>query len=242
MKSRFLALVALTAFGWLTPAAARADFVVQVAENGGAWTTVASSSSSSGTLSFSGTYGDFSILGGFSSSNSPGALSGALTEVGTFSIINKATGAGSNTLSIRVSAQDFTTPSGTGTGLVLAGTVSGSVAVGNLTSGDFTASIGKDNFLWQASTSTPTITFGPTSNQQSFSGDSAAGVDIATTPYSMTLVGDWTLSNGGKLTLTGGNGAVLVPEPASMSMLTVGGGILGAVSLFRRRKSKACLS
>src|SRR4029077_8908306 len=67
MKSKFLALAALIALS--VSSTARADFVVQVTENGGSWTTVASSSSSSGVLSFGGTYGDFSILGGFSSSN-----------------------------------------------------------------------------------------------------------------------------------------------------------------------------
>jgi hypothetical protein len=229
MKSKILALAALAAVGWSTTA--RADFVVQVAENGGGWVTVASSSSSSGTLSFGGTYGDFSILGGFSSSNSPGSPTGALTEVGTFSIVNN--GATSNTLSIRVSAQDFTSPNHSAT---LAGTVSGSVAKGTLTTGDFTASIGKDNLLWQTSTSTPTIAFGPTGSQQSFSGDTSTDVNITSTPYSMTLVGDWTLTSGGKLTLTGGNASVLVPEPASVGMLVMGGGILGAFGFMRRRK------
>jgi hypothetical protein len=33
MKSKFLALATLAAFSWLTATAARADFVVQVAEN-----------------------------------------------------------------------------------------------------------------------------------------------------------------------------------------------------------------
>jgi hypothetical protein len=110
------------------------------------------------------------------------------------------------------------------------------VAKGTLTSGDFTAAIGKTNSLWEMSTSTPAIPFGPTGSQQSFSGSSLVGVDIATTPYSMTMVGDWTLSNGGKLTLTGGNASVLVPEPASVGMLVMGGGILGAFGFMRRRK------
>jgi hypothetical protein len=131
-----------------------------------------------------------------------------------------------------VSAQGFTSPNHSAT---LAGTVSGSVAKGTLTSGDFTAAIGQDNLLWQMSTSTPTIPFGPTGAQQSFSGDTSTDVNI-TTPYSMTLVGDWTLSGGGKLTLTGGNASVLVPEPASLSMLVLGGGILGALALYRKRK------
>jgi len=230
---KLLILGAMLGLVGLMPAVARADFVVQVAADGGAWTTVASSSpGSGGTLSFATTIGDFTIGGGMSSSSSPSAL----TEVGTFSITNNASGTGSHTLNIRVSAQDFSIPSGSGAGLVLAGTVSGSVAKGTLSSGDFTASIDTSNALFGTATSAPTITFGPTGAINSFSGSSSTGVDVATTPYSMTIVGDWTLSNGGKLTLTGGNGAVTVPEPASMGMFVLGAGVLGIFSLRQRRR------
>ena len=235
---KFMILGAILGLIGLT-SPARADFVIQIAEDGGAFTTVASSSpGSSGTLTFSGTFGDFTILGGFSKSNSPGTLSGANLQVGTLDITNDALGSGSHTISIRVSAQGFTTPSGAGVGLVLADTVSGSVNAGTLSIGHFTGSIDTSNALFATGMSAPTITFGPTGSQNSFSGSSSTGVDIGTTPYSMTLNGDWRLSNGGELTLTGGNGKVVVPEPASMVLLALGGGLLGTFGLLRKREKK----
>jgi len=200
-----------------------------------------------GTISFSGTVGHFSLYFSVGTENSshvpPGELQNvpppAVLEIGTSLITNNDTA--SHRLTIEMSAQDFNNPSSPPP-LVMSSTASGSVTRGTLT-GDFTSFGDAGNTLFGMTFSTSPLNF-TGSTGTSYSATTSAGGFNSGSLYSLTNVGDYTLSGGGRLTLTGGNtqtNSTAVPEidPGSMaSALTLlGGGLVLLRDRVRRRKS-----
>jgi PEP-CTERM motif-containing protein len=235
MKTKVLGWAVLVVFVSLAGTTARADFVVNIFEDGVQKGTLnAGPGVSSGTLSaFGASFGDFSITFLFSTSNSPGSQSGAGIQLGTVDVTN--TSGSSHTLTIKVSAQDFTIPSGP---VTLKNTLSGSVNTGTLVSADFTSYMDRTNGLFGTSdVATPTLAFGPVGANNSFSGSNDTNTTVSSS-YSISEIGDWKLDGNSTLTVTGGNSSAVVPEPSSVSMLAMGGGILGAIGIYRKRRSK----
>jgi hypothetical protein len=196
-----------------------------------------------GVIAFSGTVGHFNLfltLGTENSShvtNPQNVPPPAVLEIGTSLITN--TDTVSHRLTIEMSAQDFNNPHSPPS-LTVTNTASGSVTTGSLT-GSFNSFADASNTLF----GTSSFTTGPFnftgSTGTSYSGSTSAGGFDSGLLYSLTNIGDYTLSGGGRLTLTGGNTQTNVPEidPSSMaSALTLlVGGTLALMYRARLRKS-----
>ncbi len=161
-----------------------------------------------------------------------------MTQEGSWSITNNSGTA--QTITIEVSAQDFTTPHSP-PALMLGDTVSGSVVNGTV-SGSVQAYADATNALFGQGFSDPglNLTIPTTNAQGSFSVNGAAvsGFNAPANGYSLTFVETLTLSAGASLTLTGGNVATL-PEPTSMMAALSAVPFLALGAWLRRRKQVA---
>lgn len=191
---------------------------------------------STGPVTFSGTVGDFVIVGGFGFSTSPGSPVNALTQEANVLITNK--NGATRTLHIDISAQDFTSPNSPPP-VDVEDTVSGSLVSGSV-SGTFVGSADAGNTLFGAgfSPATLALTFSASGSSKSFAADGAAhGFLPSGSPYSLTSMATYTVSGASSLTLTGGNIQTSpTPAPAGLILALSGLPVLGLGWVRRRRQ------
>jgi hypothetical protein len=183
-------------------------------------------------VTFSGTYGDFTIkiLGGTSDN---GATLSDLLSAST-SVTNNS--GKTKTLKIWITQTDYTAPAGSR--MVVESGLGGSVSKGALTlTNIYQAYADKNNHLF----GTSGYTEGPqtaTKHGSTFDTGSATGLftRTATHPYSLTSVITFTLSGGGKANYSSHvNVTAAVPAPAGLVLAASGAAAL-ALARLRRRK------
>jgi hypothetical protein len=218
-------LVCVTIMG--LPSMAGATTIFQLSQDGGAYTTVATGASL-GSLSGSGVFGDFTykIIG--VSTDNTATLSDILSSA--TSIQNNSTAW--HTLSVRVSSQDYTLPSGPA--VRVESGMGASLSAGTLVA-TFQAYADKANGLAGTSDFTvglQTCTF----NVSTCDTGSGSGTFTRTTgAYSLTTVANLTMSGGGIANFSTHEN-VNVPEPSSLVLL--GSGMLLVAGLgFKRKKA-----
>jgi len=205
---------------------AGASTVLQLSEDGGAFTTVATVGSLTPVV-LSGSFNDFSFTFFGASTDNSATLTDLLSS--TTSVRNNSTG--SHTLSLRISSQDFTLPS--------ALTVRVESGMGGSDSGlvtmTFQAYADKNNILAGTADYTnglQTCVF----NVSTCDTGSAAGNFTKTAGvYSLTSVANLTLSGGGTANYSSHVNVTNVPEPDALVL--VGTGLLGLAGLFKQKKS-----
>ena len=244
--SKALALMVLTSAVLVCfPSQGGATTILALQQDGGSITTVAVGSSLS-SLSFSGTFGDFSLTGFGNAADNNAALSDIFAS--SVRLVNNSTA--SHTIRMWVSSQDFTLPapvqltvesgmsgtlnSGTltasyqayadkgnnlaGSGVLL-GIVASCAACGDFTNGLQTGVFNGSTF----DTGSATGTFNRTAGQ----------------PFSLTTDRIFTLSGGGSANLASHENVVAAPESSSLFLL--GFGLVG-VGFIGRRKLGALTS
>jgi hypothetical protein len=234
--ARLLPLAAVIAgivmFGTAGPARASIELVLTDVSTS---STVNGTPISSNAAMYSGAVGNFSVDISVGSSNSPGTNYRGITQEGTVQITNN--GSTTETLSILVSANGFTSPMSPPP-LYVTDTVSGSVASGTM-SGTAQGFTSYSNNLGAEDFASSLLTFGPTPGGQSFSQNGSVYGFSPTSAYSMTFVETFTLSAGGTITLTGGNVETIMPEPSSMMAALAAMPFLAMGAWLRRRKQVA---
>jgi len=226
LRSALLAGAVLVSTG--SPARASIDLTLTE----GSSTVSRSNPDSGGSVSYSGAVGsDFSVLIAYGDSNSPGGQT-ALTQAGSIVITNNSSSAA--TITITVSAQDFTSP--VSPSLQVLDTVSGSVATGSLISGSAQGFADSSNALFGEGFASTLLQFGPNSSGTSFSVNGNVGGFNSGPKYSLTFTETFTLAGNSSLTLTGGNVQTALPEPTSLMAAFTAVPFLGLGAWLRRRK------
>jgi len=195
-------------------------------------------------ITFSGTYGTFDVTGTFASTNEPGSAS--VAKLGIVSVTIKNLSTATKTLTISMSADQFTDPleplpltlTSTAAGS-LTGRVVGTSTTSGSASGNFTSYIGTG--LFNMGTASGPVTFNVTGQGKSFGGDGTPTTlfSAPSTPFSLTNVGVYTLGRQSVITFTGGGTQLLpaaVPEPATMATALLGLPMVGLGIWMRRRK------
>jgi hypothetical protein len=216
------------------PASARASLNIYLQEagvNGGAIHLVATAADFTA-VSFSGTYGDFtvSIFGG--SSDNDASLSDLLSS--TTSVKNNA--GASKTLKLYVSQNNYTLPAGSP--LNVESGLGGSVNSGALTlTSIFQAFADKNNNLLGMGD----FTNGPqtaTPSGSTFSTGSANGLFTRTGDFSLTSQVNFTLSGGGKANYSDHeNVTAVVPAPGGVVLALTGLPVLSISAWLMRRRN-----
>ena len=215
----------------LAPAAANADLVLQLQEQGSTSVIERRNSDDMGPASYSGNVGNFTVDTTTGSSNSPGDNGLGRLSLGTITITNNSKS--TKTLLIRLTAQNFGIANGT---VSLEDTVSGSLLNGSV-NGTFQAYGDDSNAEFGQAVAGELLSFSASGNSQSFSTSGAPVVFNATNPYSLSIFSSYTLGGKSRLTLTGGNATVTaVPEPASFASCGAGLGLLALARRYRRRR------
>ena len=228
-KSLWVAALAVV-LGTASSAQASLELVL----TSGASTVTKSDPNSGGSVNYSGAVGNFSVVFAYGDSNSPGGQT-ALTEEGSIKITNNSSSA--ETITIVVSAQDFTSPHSPPAMDVL-DTVSGTVATGSLISGSAQGFADASNTLFGTGFASTKLTFGPNGPSTSFSQNGDVNGFMGS-KYSLTFTETFTVAGGTSLTLTGGNVQTVVPAPAGLVLALTGFPMLGFAGLLRRRRKLA---
>jgi hypothetical protein len=242
--SRVLA-VALFGFAVSVTPLAKASVQIQLAENGGGFSTVGTAPSGT-TASFIGTFNDFSIQAILASSNSPGG-SGTPAQsqlLGTTLNITNTSGS-TQTLHISLGDTGFTFPAN-GTDVTLTSGIGGSVTVDTVANAvTYQTYVNSNNS--QNGTSGP-LTSGPLNpdvhtNPASWDISNMVGATISyITAFSMTQRIDIILGAGGQINfsstefLTSGRPGA-VPEASSLAIWSMLGLSIGLLHCRNRRKS-----
>jgi hypothetical protein len=234
------------------PAAARADFQVKIDDGAGDTVTLNSNGSFSttgsvtlGTVSTSAseiflgagtTIGAFTLTGAgaeFDAQTNAGAAGASAGRLSNSNIDVINTGAGSASLTVAVSATGYMAPSPTGE---LMGNFGGNVVTNTgSVSGNVTITDGA-NSLFGAGTSV-TGSFGPATG--AITGVNLPMTDVSlSTPYSMSIVSNYSFSSGAELQVLGISALTVVPEPSSWALL-LSGAPVGLGFWLRRRRALA---
>lgn len=231
-----LAAVIATVVFWATPPPARAGFEVTFTDVNTGQTY---SQTGTGSITVTNlTVGNFYINLSAATTNSPGATSGAYVTILNSDVLN--TSSTTDTLKVAVSATGFSTPGGVGVELI--NTVSGTIASGTVSNGNFTSYVDTSNTLFGTSGatvfSTPAVTFsgtGPTS----FSGTTVNNNIVTVgSNYSITAVGSYTTTGGSEILFSGGEGETVVPAPSGLTLALSGFPLLGFGGWFWGRKRR----
>jgi len=241
--SKALALTVLTSVVLMCfPSQGSATTILALQQDSGSITTVAVGSSLS-SLSFNGTYGDFTITGFGSAADNAASLSDIFASA--VRVVNNSTA--EHTLRMWASSQDYTLP--VTTGLSVESGMSGTVNSGTLVA-TFQAYADKSNNLAGSpvllgivascaacsdfTNGLQTSVF----NGSTFDTGSAVGsfTRIAGQPFSLTTDRIFTLSGGGSANVASHENVVATPEPSSLVLL--GFGLVG-VGFAGRRKFAA---
>ena len=213
--------------GLSSPASAILEIALQ--ENGGPITVVASTATDFSSVSFTGTFGDFTvnIFGG--SSDNGNALSDLLSS--TVSIKNNS--GSTQTLHLWVTQTNYSLPPGTPLGVESG--LGGSVNTGTVgLAGIFQAYADAAN----NALGTGGFTNGPQTATQTGSTldtGSATGSFNRTGLYSLTSVVNFTMSGGGQANYSDHINVTAVPEPATL--LLIGTGLVGLSASLRRKRA-----
>jgi hypothetical protein len=237
-----VAFLAAGAF-WATPPPARADFQLVLYEDGQQLSLPSAgganylSDSGSGVITYSGNAGDFNLAFTYATSNSPGQDGVGIVTVSNTRVTNRTSA--QHTLSIQVSSQYFSTP--TGDGLTLVNSASGTVTRGTIT-GSFVSYVDRNNTLFGLNdivTDPVAFTGVSGTGSASFSGTSMFTPFTSNGTYSITNIGNYNFSGMASITLTGGLSEVHAPAPASAVLACSAVPLLGFGCWFRRRRRLA---
>jgi hypothetical protein len=234
-------LFAVVAVG--VPGAARADFLIQVQDDGGGTQTFnLSQPSASGSLTTPAITTAHFTVSFINATGTPGSTTS--TESQTAFVVTN-TDSGSHTLSIMTTVQGYTNPvvapvlvTDTVAGLITGGTVTGGVFKGSADTTNaltnITAQVGNftDPALNLSFSGTTGTSFAASGSKSGFSPGGA---------YSLSTYMQFTLSGHGGLTVTTGSVSAIganVPVPATLALLACGApGFLGLGFFLRRRQS-----
>src|SRR5262245_23021568 len=238
IHKNLLSLAALAAIALGVPATARATFQLalqQAGVNAGAITVVATTSDFNPVgISFSGTYGDFSVSVQGGSSTNAAALSSLLSSTTNVTNSNLLTG-GTHTLSLWVTQTNYNLP--VGSQLNVESGMGGSINNGTLgLTGIFQAFADTNNGAFTNSFTNGLQNASATGS--TYDTGSANGVFNRGNPsYSLTSVANFTVSAGGVSNYSNHvnvTAVPTVPEPISMVAWAFGLVGLGGSSLVRR--------
>lgn len=215
------------------PPPAWADFELKIIEDGSVKATFMSATNT--VSATNGTYGDFTITGLSYIANRPGGTIGRVSG-GTIDV----SGTGAHTLTIEVSATDFTKPSGPGG--FLGNAVGGTLVSGANITGDATGYVDRGNSIFgTGDVATPTATFdSSTSPSGSFSADTHVGGFNLSIPYSLTQVLDFKTQGSTEFNATS-NVTVAVPAPGALVLALTGLPFVG-LGWWRRRRTVGVLA
>jgi hypothetical protein len=233
----------------------RADFQIMISEDG---VSLASpgvlSDGGTGSISYSGMAGDFSIAFTYTT-NSPGADSFGFFSTDSLRITNRSVA--EHTLTIAVSSSGFNTP--LGGPLTLVNSISGTVTRGTL-EGNYTSYADRTGTLFGTSDlATATLSFvattvqgfvdpdlaanqPPPTNTFSTSQDTTTGTSLiygfgSDGTYSVTSIGNFDLYAGSSVTVSELSG-VHAPAPPGLVLALSGIPVLGLGSWFRARRKQ----
>jgi hypothetical protein len=213
---------------------------LELAEDGPAFTTVTVTQVGN-TATYIGGISDFTIALTAIADNYPGGPKTAELTISSLEITN--TDANAHTLSIEVSAQGFTSP--TGAQLALKDTASitsgqSSVLTGSLGSIQMYADAG--NVQFGQGTSGPSASYVINPSDSNLYGATGGPEKVfatsGTSPYSISFLSSMDVVAGGNFTMSG-EADVLAPEPATMASAAVGLGMIGGLGWLRRRNRRA---
>lgn len=229
--AKWLSWVAAVAVAVLLGTAGTARATIELDLASGSSTVTKSDPNSGGSVSYTGAVGNFSVVMAYGDSNSPGGQS-ALAEAGSITLTNNSSSA--QTITIKVSAQDFTAP--VNPALEVTDTVSGSVAKGSVVSVTAQGYADSSNTLFGQGFASTQLNLGTYGNGTSFSANGVAGSFNSGSKYSLTFIETITLAGNSSVTLTGGNVQAMLPEPTSMMAAFTAMPFLGLGVWMRRRK------
>ncbi len=221
----------------LVPSPARAGLILYAQEantNGGAITQIATGADFT-SASFTGTYGDFSLILDGAASTNAATLSSLVGA--TVSLKNNASDF--RTINLYASQNNYTLP--VGTPLNVESSLSGTVNIGSLTgSGVYTAFADNSNALLGTgfSNGAQNVVF----SGSSFDTGSKTGTFIRTSAnslYSLTTQITANVSGGGEGNFSWHENVSAVPEPSTLASASIGAVMLGTY-FWRRRQAKAC--
>jgi len=186
-----------------------------------------------GQITNTSTVAGFGVAITVAESNSPGTSTAGLIQISSLSIKNQGTGQGS--LTITVSDNNYTAPGTNGSAMLLESDIGGTFAKGSATgdSVSFRSFVDPANAQPATAIGTSALTFSNPSSTSTnaFSNSNSVNWTHGAGPYSLTGVATIALSSGGQVNLSGSTTASLVPEPASLSLLALG----GLLAIRRRR-------
>jgi hypothetical protein len=234
------------------PVSARADFILTLEESGYAPLVVSDNgsgdqNSATGTITFRGTYGDFTVytsLTGISNRTNPGTGTESDLQITDLAIRNNS--AGVKSLTVLLSDSGFTFPGGTGSAMTLRSSIGGTflgATLGDTFSFNSYATTPEPNGTTY-STSAQTFSF-PGGVQSDFHNDASTDFTRGAS-YTLGNSSVFSLSAGGQLNTSGttavggasGSGIASVPEPASLALGAVGFLMTGAWTRFRGSRKK----
>jgi len=227
----------LLAAGAMFAAAPTAKAALVVNLNGGTTITdngAGDTDPATGQITNSSTVAGFGVAITVAESNSPGTSSSGLIQISSLSIKNQ--GAGQGSLTISVSDNNYTAPGTNGSPMLLESDIGGTFAKGSA-AGDsvsFRSFVDPANVQPATVNGTAALSFSNPSSTatNAFSGSNSVNWTHGVGAYSLTGVATISLTSGGQVNLSGSTTASLVPEPASLSLLALGG-LLAA----RRRRN-----
>ena len=223
---------------------AAAGTVINAGALGVLTTTVSDSTATSGTLTLGNSstaipFGDFTVLGSISTSNSPGSIAAQLLS-NSLAVTN--TTGTTHTIDLKISDNGYTSPANplfTATANGGFATVSGGGSVsGDTANAKAFASFANTLFGTNVTIQNFSFTAG-TGTLDSYSNTVASAPGGASIPYSMTVELIFTLAGGNILTNRGDGitASAVVPEPATLAMAFSILPMIGLAAWRRRRQS-----